>query len=159
MRRGFIKKKVKLDQVERDIKEHREKFERGEVEFPPMIFYAVHTCWWTHKAEDLSRLPPQEFKLHQPGGEDKTIKSEGLPCDPRGSVLLQTDKPEDFIEEAKKYPSYYGKHGLDAFMAAHHDNCYLSRRDPRHWSFRGWDAYNEAIDNPAEGPYPRVRHG
>lgn len=154
---GFIKKKVKIEDVERDLQAHREKFAAGGIEYPPMIYYAVSSCWWTHNAEDLDRLPGGKLTINRPGGGEEEIESPGLPCDPRGSVLMQTDKPEEFLAAAKKNPSHYGRHGLDAFMAAHHDNCYLSRRDQRHWSFAGWDEYNDSIDNPTEGERNRFQ--
>ena len=96
-------------------------------ERPEYIWYAYHTCWWTHRESDLSRTRT------------------GLPCDPRGSVLLYTYAHE-FLRMAEVNAAHYGRHGLDAFIAAHHDNCYLSEDEPRPWSLRSWDEYNDLLD-------------
>lgn len=95
----------------------------------PMIFYSVVTCWWTHNERHLCRHPDS-----------------GLPCDPRGGVLLQTDKPGEFLQAAKDNPEHYGKHGLRAFMAAHHLNCVVSETDMRSSCLRTWEEYNELIN-------------
>lgn len=95
---------------------------------PEMIFYGALTPWWTHDRNDLCLLPS------------------GIPCDPLGGVLMQTDKVEEFLEAAEKNPGHYGRHGLRAFMAAHNDNCVLSHQDPRPACFRSWEQYNDALD-------------
>ena len=93
-----------------------EELEKMDIE---MIYYAVHTCWWTH-------LPKH------------TNHGLSLPTDPRGSVLFQADNPKAFFDAAKNKPEHYGKHGLDAFMSAHSMNC--------NTSFSNWDSYNELLD-------------
>lgn len=95
----------------------------------PMIYYAVGTCWWSHIPETLYRHPEN-----------------GLPCDPRGSVLLQTDAPLAWIEQAEANPEHYGRHGLRAFMAAHALNCQRGPEDHRPWSLGTWEAYNDLLD-------------
>ena len=66
------------------------------------IYYGYHTCWWTHRRTDLRVLP------------------NGLPCDPRGGVLMEGDA-KAFLANAERnaLASHYGRHGMDAFMAAH----------------------------------------
>jgi hypothetical protein len=130
-----------------------------------MIFYAARTCWWTHDASHLSRLPPateteivrtaENFRLNC-GRVDAPLDEfieqarrtheHRLPCDPRGSVLFQTDDVHGFLNAAAERPEHYGKHGLRAFMAAHHSNCVVSLDDPGPWSDESWDAYNDALD-------------
>ena len=95
---------------------------------PKMIYYGALTCWWTHDPYDLCHL------------------TNGLPCDPRGGVLMQTDDIEGFLRSAEANPAHYGRHGLDAFMASHHKNCLVSLADVRSTCFETWDAYNDAID-------------
>lgn len=73
-----------------------------------MIFYGANTCWWTTDREHLYR------------------HSSGLPCDPRGGMLFQTDKPEDFLKAAEQNIGYYGKYGLRAFLLAYH-GCVVVR--------------------------------
>lgn len=97
---------------------------------PVMIFYAANTCWWTHDPAHLGTLPGKH----------------PLPCDPRGSVLFQTDDIEGFLKAAENNLTHYGKHGLRAFMAAHHLNCVVSLSDQRATSAEGWDEYNDALD-------------
>jgi hypothetical protein len=130
-----------------------------------MIFYAARTCWWTHDPTHLSRLPPategeikrtaENFRLNSgrlnsPIDEfmerARRTHEHRLPCDPRGSVLFQTDDVHGFLNKAAENPEHYGPHGLRAFMAAHHSNCVLSLADPRAWSDESWDAYNAALD-------------
>ncbi len=96
---------------------------------PGMIFYSATTCWWTHDPAHLG----------------KTAGGHGLPCDPRGGVLFQTEDVEGFLRCAEQGPDHYGKHGLRAFMAAHHLNCLHSEEDPRPWCMRTWDEYNEVL--------------
>lgn len=97
---------------------------------PKTIYYAVHTCWWTHDPTHLSKTPD----------------SYGLPCDPRGSVLMMTDDVEGFLKAAENSSFHYGKHGLRAFMASHHLNCIESLISMRPWCEPTWQEYNNAID-------------
>jgi len=96
---------------------------------PPKIYYGANTPWWTHRATDICRHPLS-----------------GLPCDPRGGVLLETDDVINFIETAIRNSSHYGKHGIRAFMAAHNDNCQVSETNARKTCLANWDEYNEALD-------------
>jgi hypothetical protein len=106
---------------------------------PRMIFYGFITCWWTHDRKHLA------------------VNKSGLPCDPRGGVLLQTDQIEEFLDNAvfskknlARYArlnvSHYGRHGLRAFEAAHHLNMRVSVNDKRSTCFTDWEDYNRAID-------------
>jgi hypothetical protein len=47
-----------------------------EIERPERVFYALHTTWWTWDPADLYRKPGSP-----------------IPCDPRGSVLMEGDAP------------------------------------------------------------------
>jgi hypothetical protein len=94
---------------------------------PKMIYYGAVTCWWTHD--------PSHLVVHP---------QSGLPCDPRGSVLLQTPHVDSFLETASQNPSYYGKHGINAFLAAHHENTIDLLGYP--WSFTSWDDYNKLLE-------------
>src|SRR5262249_46219916 len=91
-----------------------------------MIWWAADTCWWTHNPAHVSKRPDS-----------------GIPCDPRGSVLCQTDDVEGFLARAEVNTDQYGKHGIRAFMSAHHQNAHLNGRP---WSARSWDSYNAALD-------------
>jgi len=95
---------------------------------PDMIFYSAGTCWWTHDPLHLG------------------TNASGLPCDPRDGVLFQTEDVEGFLKAAVENPGHYGRHGLRAFVAAHHLNCQLSEDDSRAWCMPTWDEYNEALD-------------
>lgn len=100
---------------------------------PTRIWYSVNTCWWTHRAEDL----------HQ-------HRDSGLPCDPRGGMLLMTDEgdAEKFLKSAEDAAAagHYGRHGMRAFMAAHRDNCIVSVEDGRHTCLEAWPQYNDLLD-------------
>ena len=96
-------------------------------ERPETVYYSFKTRWWTHRAEDLRTLP------------------NGLPCDPRGSVLMQCDA-EAFLASAESDPSLYGRHGLATLLAAHNDNCVVSEDDLRNTCLVTWDEYNDLLD-------------
>lgn len=132
---------------------------------PKMIFYGANTCWWTHNENHLGQTPPSSeaevqrmadvFKLNAKPGvftdeqfllRAREATKHRLPCDPRGGVLFQTDDIEGFLQAAIKNVTHYGKHGLRAFMAAHHENCILSFENPIPWCDRDWQAYNDALD-------------
>ena len=103
-------------------------------EKPKTIWYSVNTCWWTHRQNDL-RVHPES----------------GLPCDPRGGMLMMGPAGE-FIANAEANPEHYGKHGLDAFIAAHNDNCVVHLQfDHRPTCLATWDEYNKRLDNPIAG--------
>jgi hypothetical protein len=91
------------------------------------ICYAVHTCWW-------------RIWLHHT--EPHYTKS-NLPCDPRGSMLLQAPIGR-FLQTAEKNQAHYGKHGLLAFVAAYHGNVLASNGNPT--SFDSWGRYNKLIE-------------
>lgn len=91
------------------------------------LVYAVQSCWW--KIGD-------PIYTHPDGG---------LPCGPRREMLLETDDPLGFIEQAEKNVEHYGKHGLRAFIAAYHGNVIVYETGfPT--SFDTWDKYNDIID-------------
>ena len=96
---------------------------------PDTIWSSVVGCWWTHRPEDIRNTEPD---------------GSGFPCDPRGGVLV--GHPADrFLRIAEFDPDQYGVHGLDAFMAAHNDNCVVSEDDDRNTCLRTWDEYNDAL--------------
>ena len=99
---------------------------------PETIWYSVTTCWWTHRSSDLRSRPDN-----------------GLPCDPRGGVLMMGPAAE-FLANAEANPAHYGKYGLDAFMASHNDNCVVSPTDSRNTCLRSWQEYNYLIEGLKE---------
>ena len=98
--------------------------------FPEMIFYGANTCWWTHNPDHMGRTQEGKF---------------GLPCDPRGDVLYQTEDVVGVLKAAEEKPEYYGVHGLDTFMAAHHDNCIVAQFDPRATCLETFAEYDELL--------------
>lgn len=131
---------------------------------PTMIFYGANTCWWTHDPSHLGKTKSSEMEIRRTAehfrlnSSDKSgpiepfierarkAHSLGLPCDPRGGVLFQTDDVEGFLKAAESNATHYGRHGLRAFMAAHHLNCILSFNNCKPWCSPDWDDYNAAID-------------
>ncbi len=93
------------------------------------VWWAVGTCWWTTNGEDLSKLPPGS-------------SGHGLPCDPRGSVLLMGQVGR-FLASAKANPVHYGTQGLQTLMAAHHGNVRLDYGRP--WSLESWSEYDALV--------------
>ena len=118
---------------------------------PETIYYGAQTCWWTHRAEDLQVLPEGRIGA-------------GLPCDPRGGVLMQTDDVAGFLAADEAKAEHYGRHKLRAFEAAHHGNVLATRpRGPfvtgvfgYPTCFRTWEAYNVLLDERFGKPSPHL---
>lgn len=128
-------------------------------EKPKMIYYGAQTPWWTHRAEDLHSTGDKKMMIGS--SQDKMKKvSFNLPCDPLGGMLLETDKVEAFLSAAEKKSKHYGKHGLRAFEAAHHQNA-KSLNIVR--CFRTWQEYNDWLDKvdrlDGHAPTDHLRHG
>ena len=122
---------------------------------PKMIWYGAVTCWWTHDPNDLKAATKLSGRPDRSGGLGP------LPTDPRGGVLMEAHDPEKFLRLAEESPEHYGKHGLAAFMGAHHQNCFLVevirgtsmivRDSDRPWCLETWQEYNDAIDAALRG--------
>lgn len=95
-----------------------------------MVFYGANTCWWTADPKDLHKHP-----------------TAGLPCDPRGGMLMQTKERDGmtFIKSALAVPEHYGKHGIRAFLLAYH-GCVKVKETGLATCFATWDEYNQLID-------------
>lgn len=100
-----------------------------------MIFYGANTPWWTTNECDL-----YETK----GGHH-------LPCDPRGGMLFQTDKVDDFLKAAESSPEHYGKYGLRVFLLAYHGCVVAKKENGELWPtcLDNWALYEELIDKNA----------
>jgi len=92
-----------------------------------IVTWAMNTCWWA-MGEDC-------FQYEVPNSK--------LPCDPRGSVLMQGELGK-FIKEAGANPSHYGEHRLDALMLAYHGNLLTDEGKPT--SFENWHLYNDLLN-------------
>lgn len=112
----------------------------------PMIYYGTRTCWWGHASAHLGALPSTR------GYEEFG----GLPCDPRGGVLLQTDNWRSWLVKSraghdKDSPAF----GIARFMAAHHLNAFNERG--AHWAVPGWPAYEQALREGSPKIIARLR--
>src|SRR5271170_504758 len=107
---------------------------------PKTLWVARHTCWWTHRPEDLSKNP------------------EGKMCDPRGGEVDAISHVKDYLRRMKlnAREGVYGKHGTSAFMAAHHDICKVSERDERSTCMQFWREYTAQIDIQNAAPKPKL---
>lgn len=94
-----------------------------------IILYGASSCWWAHTWNSASKLEPS-----------------GIPCDPRGGVLFQTEEVAEFFDNAEANSGFYGRHGLAAFMAAHHYNSVANLTARLPWCCSGWEEYNLAVD-------------
>lgn len=98
------------------------------------IWYSAGTCWWTHRPEDVREATILSGK-----------KGSQIPLDPFGSPLFYAEgKAKDFLDSARQNLDHYGRHGLRAFMAAHHRNVFDGAGKPT--ASKSWDDYNSAID-------------
>ena len=59
---------------------------------------------------------------------------------------MQTHDVKGFLGTAEVFPGHYGEHGLDAFVAAHNDNCTVSETDLRSTCLETWDEYNALLN-------------
>jgi hypothetical protein len=141
--------KLTLDQVKADIKAGKCK----------KIFYSETTLWWTHDPADLEDstamgkafcLARHKAEMRNPNIKDnERARLKGLfwsfykgktpPLDPIGQVLYETDNLTKWIRGAEESPQVFGRHGLDAFMRMHHQNCQGK-------IFASWDEVNCDID-------------
>lgn len=116
---------------------------------PEMIFFSGVTGWWTHDPDHLyasnAMIPRSARHPLDPGYR----QPQAIPTGPRGEPLFQADNPEDFLRVAEKNAAHYGRHGILAFVAAHHLNTVVHTRDRRPTSFREWDDYNRLLDEAA----------
>jgi len=108
-----------------------------------IIYYAIRTPWWTANPNNL-------------------YKYKGLPCDPRGSKLMQTSSVltmgaagtfetgyEKFLQKAEKHPNHYGKYGVRTFLLAYHGCVRIIReKDGKSMptSLNGWIDYEKLLD-------------
>ena len=113
-----------------------------------MVFYGARTPWWV--ADDLP------YKNHH-----------GLPSDPLGGVLFQTEDILGYFKAATSNESHYGKHGIQTFRAAFHGVVEVFKRaelasvktHPHdRWiptAFTTWDKYDKALDlaDPKTGEF------
>lgn len=106
-----------------------------------MVFYGINTCWWAISWGQLYKHRPHVMTI-----AGRETMSPGLPCDPRGGMLLQTEDVDGFFDSAIKNAVHYGKHGLRAFLAAYHGNVVVSQIDQRPTCFAGWEDYNRVLD-------------
>lgn len=142
---------------------------------PTAIYYGANTCWWTHDPSHLRTTGVTEEDVMRSARNFRANSStkdaplgpfierarkahgRGLPCDPTGGMLFQTDEVEKFLAEAERNVEHYGPHGLRAFMAAHHSNCFavdpgsvatpvIIRNELKHFASPDWLTYNEALD-------------
>lgn len=111
-----------------------------------LLRYGANTCWWGMDDAPWYSTGPSEMQI---GG--RTVKSDGLPCDPRGGMLLQTEKSLDFIASAEENAEHYGKYGVRTFLLALH-GCVITD-DGRPTCFESWKEYEALIDAlPKESP-------
>lgn len=132
------------------------------------IYYSSKSLWWTHLDDDVTESTkigeevferkhrhfmsnikiPQSEKERRDALYKSIMESEYRPpLSVDGSTLFMfTDKKDvlRWISEAEKKPEHFGKHGLDAFMKAHHQNCGGNASDK-------WSNYNLLIDIEKDG--------
>lgn len=115
---------------------------------PKMIFYGALTPWWTHDPAHLSKTPKGTLKILNPNtGGEKEVETGGLPADPLGCVLFQTEDVDGFLNNAIANTQHYGKHGIRAFEATHHSNAKALNIIK---CFEDWRSYNAWLDKVDE---------
>jgi len=106
-----------------------------------VVYYGANTCWYTTNPLDLyaRRYPATVVN-------GRRIPSGHLPCDPRGGMLMEAHDVDLFFNNALENAAHYGKHGIRAFVAAHHKNVVVSATDNQPTCFSRWDTYNRVLD-------------
>jgi hypothetical protein len=97
---------------------------------------ALYTPWWS---------------LYDPAWMPYTRPDCGLPCDPRGSVLVRYDL-QPFWQAALSNPLHYGSHGIMALVAAFHMNLEVFVPGQNRWritSLDRWSDYNRLLTDLA----------
>lgn len=141
--------KMTIEQVKADIKSGKS----------TRIYYSARTLWWTHLDSDVEEatkigraisdehyenfmkrtdVPESEKKRYTALKEMASKSAVTIPLDPSGSPLYQMDDLMKWITEAENKPEHFGKHGLNAFMKSHHQNCSKC--------YSKWEHYNNVID-------------
>ncbi len=130
------------------------------------IYYSSCTLWFTHLTSDVeeatklgieNRKALDDRYLCDPANsienknryvklmkELKKLRKKRngvqIPLDPTGAPLLVMHDPTKWLTMSENAPTgHYGKHGLDAFILTHHQNC-------KDFFSNKWDAYNNLID-------------
>ena len=123
------------------------------------IYYSSGGCWWTHLDSDVSEatdfgkareqqkfvrmmaspILPDWVKAEIKSLYDK-VKDSTIPLDVNGAPLFMTKDVSGWVAAAIGKPQHYGRHGLDAFMKSHHQNC--ERQSGGDWEF-----YNKMLDD------------
>lgn len=125
----------------------------------PLIYYSAHTLWWTHLEEDVRMamaigskardeqhaalmkredIPEEEKAKMKSLFEMANSGAVEIPCDPTGSPPYQTEEVDEWISRAEAKPDHFGRHGIEAFVKSHHQNC-----DTPHSK---WEEYNKLLD-------------
>lgn len=124
------------------------------------IYYSENTLWWTDDPYDVAEATKIGRKMAKKAysGMMKNVKiplkeryrMENLynaaienPMDIAGSPIMVTDDVGEWIKGAENNVKHFGKHGITAFMMAHHKNCL-------NVAFKDIQVYNDLIDKLKE---------
>jgi hypothetical protein len=124
---------VTLEEIKADIKSGKSK----------KIYLSDKFLWWTHLESDLvdATMSGEKYVLkNDPFGLEKLATF----TDPLGGKININNNPSKFIVKTLLNPKHYGKHRIQAFLKAHHQNCdnFFSNK---------WDRYNKLIDRQKNG--------
>ena len=106
------------------------------------IYFSAKSLWWTHLKSDLieatERGHAYKLAIAKREGRGVYVRAEGE-TDPLGEPVKVFPKPGLWMKNSSKQAGSFGKHGLRAFMKAHHQNTstYFSNK---------WADYNNLID-------------
>lgn len=122
---------ITLEQIKSDIKSGKSK----------AIYLSDKFLWWTHLEDDLIQATEMgiEYMKDKTRIESILIGMSWHKCDPIGSKVIINKEPGLFIARTLMNPKHYGKHRIQAFMKAHHQNC-------NNFYSNKWQGYNNLID-------------
>lgn len=125
---------ITLEQIKADIKSGKCK----------KIILSDKFLWWTHLESDLvdATISGEQYLIrNDPFGLEKNKHNF---TDPLGGKINVNNDPHKFIIKTLLNPKHYGKHRIQAFLKAHHQNCdnFFSNK---------WQGYNDLIDSQKNG--------
>ena len=99
-----------------------------------VVYYSEKHLWWTHSRKDLRHAMKKALVYIKTTNR----KLDGKSCCPLGYPIHEANA-RDWITSSLRHPEWFGKHGIEAFLFSHHQNCgnFYSNK---------WEEYNKRID-------------
>lgn len=108
------------------------------------IYLCSKSLWWTHLESDAIDAHFSGLEFVKNKNIFKIINNNVTEFySPIGEPIIKNNNALKFMMQTQMRPQHCGKHGLNAFMKAHHQN------NSKHF-FNKWQRYNDLIDKELE---------